>query len=114
MLCLHAGAAGVHGAQEPGEASGGGAGRVRAAPGGGGHAMHAGDGAAAWARARPADAGQTRGGAAVAELTGGCMLDGQRRVHCTNKVNVLFVRDICSLFLLTDELCLGLTSVMSL
>jgi hypothetical protein len=97
VLCLHAGAAGVHGAQEPGEASGGGAGRVRAAPGGGGHAMHAGDGAAAWARARPADADhQTRGRAAVAELTGGCILDRQRRVHRTNKVNVLFVRGICS------------------
>ena len=55
-----AGAASVEGAQEPGEAAGGGAGRVRAAAGGGGGPLHAGDGAAADARARQADAGQAQ------------------------------------------------------
>jgi hypothetical protein len=59
----------VQGAEEPGAASGGGAGRVRAPPGGGGDRLHAGDGAAAGARARQADGHQAQGGAAApAEL----------------------------------------------
>lgn len=76
-MCF-AGEASVQGAEEPGAAAGGGAGGVRAAAGGGGDPLHAGDGAAADARARQADAHQAQGRAALAEL-----IIKAVRVQCT-------------------------------
>lgn len=66
--CVALGAAGVPGAEEPGEAAGGGAGGVRAAAGGGRDPLHAGTGAPAGSGPSQAAAQQVQGGPAPTKL----------------------------------------------